>query len=96
MKKLIKFSSDKHHSVSPDPKGNLVPGDARPKRLFGNAQKCGGSSNIKEGTVDRSVPETATRFLDGKVEIHDFDPVTLGSNEFTTSFKWAALRQSTA
>jgi hypothetical protein len=56
IKKFIKLSSDKYHSASPDPKGNLVPGNACPKRLFCNAQKCGGSSNIKKSTVDRSVP----------------------------------------
>jgi hypothetical protein len=96
IKKFLKFSSNKHYSASPDPKGNLVPCNACPKRLFCDAEKCGGFSNIKKGTIDRSGPKTSTMLFGRWVETHDFDPVTLGSNEFTTSFKWAALRQSTA
>ena len=77
IKKFIKLSSDKYHSTSPDPKGNLVPSNPCPKRLLCNTQECGGGSNIKKCTVDRALPKTGTRFLDGWVEFHYFDPVTL-------------------
>ena len=56
VKKSFELGSYENHSTSPDPEGNLMSGNACSQRLFCNAQESGRSSNIKENSVDRSVP----------------------------------------
>jgi hypothetical protein len=73
VKKPFELCSDKYHTASPDPEGNLVPGNTCSQRLFCDAQESGRFSNIEENSVDGSVPKAATRFLDWGFVSHDLE-----------------------